>query len=343
MLARWLQFIASIMTRNKNSVASTCPASGFRPSLSEIGHVAVGVLAVSVFAGCLVASSGEQPPYVADSGDDPCPLTTQTYRIDGLELPFSTSQADRMGFSLDGDERGRPDNAAGSLYSMLNGQSDTARQDLSDSVQRRLDNGDVLWVVQVATCADNNGPDGYAQVSVRRASDLDGDGVLELSDGPAVPATGFLLNGTVQVRNGSAQAPMASLVDVFGTEAPGWGEVHAVAVEFRATGGGNAEGRIGFGVPEEQLQLLAPPLAAFFTTWLERGVSTFAAEADTNNDGQVSAEEFRATKVYRAMFSPDVDLYSDYDGEAVLWPGRDGVKDHLSFGASYTATLVDVE
>jgi len=282
------------------------------------------------------------PPELPALADAPCELTSQTYRIDAIELPATAQAALAVSLDLDGEESGRPDNAAAQVYSLIASQYDGRLEQLEGNIGAALADGRVRWILEVQTCADG---DDYARVGLHRASDLDGDGALRVLPYGYLPAVGRDDGNRILADEGTAAAPVSTLFDVLGTdETPTWVDGYAFTVVIdRQLDGGAIGGRFGLGLDERAFGVAAVPMAAFYTELLELGDSELALDVDADSNGVITPAEVMADPFMAALGSPDIDLVAPFEGTDVYWPLRDGIDDSISFGVGFTAVPVELE
>jgi hypothetical protein len=302
-----------------------------------VAQIGVGLLTAS---GCvLMAEDSESPPMIEEPM---CSLQAQAYRIDQVTLPLSASEANRMGFDLDGDELQRPDNGLASTFSTLYYTFESAQEIWLDNLQAAFDEQRVDWLIVVETCADDSDP-GYVQVGLHRGRDDDGDGVYEIVDSGLQPAIGDRYAMGMSAELGEAMVPASTLVDIRGGHEPVWVRGDALAISMRSEPDGSVSGGLGVGLSDDVTFAASGPLVDFFTWRLEEGTSEFASELDTNMDGVVTDDELFASNLVASLLAPDVDLMTEHDGELILWPLQDGEKDRLSMGVEFHAVEVGLQ
>ncbi len=292
-----------------------------------------------LLAGGCTLGDGYELPGLQES---PCQLETRTYRIDAIELPESPLQAMNLAFNLDLDDSGRPDNAGGQAISSLTSNFGSAESWLPVSIQEALDDGRVDWLITVETCAP--GSEGYDAAYVRMGlarGQRQGDGYAILDD-DTVPAVGQRQAASWVAEQGIGIAPLSTLADVLGDHPTRWNRGFGMAIELDE-GAEEASGRLGLALEEGYLEIVAEPMAAYFSDRLAAGTSELAADMDSDEDGVVTPEEFSANSTIRSLLAPDLDMVIEEAGGVEYCPLCDGEKDSLSFGLGFHAVPVEVQ
>lgn len=277
------------------------------------------IAAFAALAGC--AADDDPEP------DVPPDYRSTGYRIDRIELPQSSEEADEAAVDLDGD--GEVDNAGGNALAVLQVVIETAGEELPLSVQNGLDGGRVNWIIEIGR--DTVLP-GRAAAALHRAADVDRDGRYEIDDGVELVGDGRDDGDRVRTRAGRGVVPAAFLADVIGDWPVTWVNGVAVGLEMRAPSDGELEGRIAFATRRDFGPVVAGPLAAFMTERLQAGTLVYAADMDADGDLVITEEEFLASPLTQALLQPDLDLIDD-----------DGALDSMSAGFRVHATAVDLE
>ncbi|MBK9035097.1 MAG: hypothetical protein IPL61_28180 [Myxococcales bacterium] len=284
------------------------------------------LLALAV--GCVDASDDAPPP-----DDPPCALVERVYQIDQVELPRTPSEAQAM--ALDLDDRGGVDNQLGLLHAAI--VAVASSWDVGPAMTAHLAAGRLHWALVVGRCPTN----GAATVELVRATDVDGNGALEL--GPrGQPATGVDVDRRVRSAHGIAQVPLGFLTDGGGGDATAaWQLGFALSTDLAREADGGLRGRLGFAIGPISDAALAP-LAAYATgAMTDPVVGLVWTGQDTDRDGTISIAEIRV--VVEALVAVDLDVGA-CDQLACYEPGGDdGRADHLSAGMRIHATPVDTE
>src|SRR5204862_1377678 len=135
----------------------------------------------------------------------------------------------QVAFDLDGD--GDVDDAAGIALAGLLSFFPTAAQELPQSIQARIDDGMIVWPLEV--------PDAR---TVPDAPDVPDVRAVRLPDG----------------------APASALADVIGNAPIVWEPADAARAELAVDAdGGGVSGRLGFAMPAEVQDAIAVPLARY--------------------------------------------------------------------------------
>jgi hypothetical protein len=279
------------------------------------------LLAIGAFAALAGCAADDDP-----EPDVPPDYRSTYYRIDRIELPQSSAEADEAALDLDGD--GEVDNAGGNALAVFQVLIETAGEQLPVSVQDGLDSGRVDWIIEIGR--DDIIP-GRAAAALHRAADADGDARYEIDDGVELVGNGRDDGDRLRTRAGRGVVPAAFLADVIGDWPVTWVNGVALALEMRASGAELA-GRIAFATRRDFGPVVAGPLAAFMTERLQAGTLVYAADMDTDGDLVITEEEFLASPLTQALLGPDLDLVDD-----------DGALDSMSAGFRVHATAVDVE
>ena len=303
--------------------------------MRPISPTLFALLLAMVSGGCLLADT-DQPPQLPGLDPSPCVLDQRAYLIDSIEIPQSPARVNEIGFDLDHDVYGRPDNAGASAISFLMDQFSSAAQ-LSESVQSALDEQRVVWIVDVQACVESADP--YTAISLRRG-EASGDG-YRFVDGDSVAAIGYRTNSGMVAFDGVAPVPVTTFADVLGTHPTGWMRGNGFAIELADDDGG-ATGRIGVAVEDGYLDMIAGPLAAYFESRLDAGTSDYAVDLDADADGEITAAELLDDDLAGAMLGPDLDMMAYFSGELVFWPNHDEEQESLSLGIGFHAVPASV-
>ncbi len=294
----------------------------------------LAALAGLVLGGCAASELSTAAP---DGGDAPCPLGRTGYAIYEVDLPVGSGPAQRLGFDLDGDPRGQPDNAGGRALTSLVAAWPDAEPALYREIEAALESGWVGWVVVVDSCF-NGGGGGYVRVGLQRA-ELSAAGYRLVDE--VAPAIGWRRGDRVVAEGGAGRAPVSLFMDVDGLEpGVGWSRGDGLRVELLHTTPADLEGRIGLGLGDEFGPIARRVLAGFYTARLIDGTSGFAISLDVDRDGVVSPNEIAANPVLANLLADDVDLMAAPSGEPVLAPRQDGVLDRYSLGLGIHATEI---
>lgn len=280
------------------------------------------LLAIGAFAALAGCAADDDP-----EPDVPPDYRSTYYRIDRIELPQSSAEADEAALDLDGD--GEVDNAGGNALAVFQVLIETAGERLPISVQDGLDSGRVDWIIEIGR--DTVIP-GRAAAALHRAADADRDARYEIADGVELVGDGRDDGDRFRTRAGRGVVPAAFLADVIGDWPVTWVNGVAVALEMRSPPGGELAGRIAFATRRDFGPVVAGPLAAFMTERLQAGTLVYAADMDTDGDLVITEEEFLASPLTRSLLGPDLDLVDD-----------DGALDSMSAGFRVHATAVDLE
>lgn len=220
---------------------------------------------------------------VRPSDIDDCPA--QRYRVDAITIPTSVLDALDVAFDLDGD--GTRDNWLGLANAVVHAWS--PEFDLAKRVDARLAAG-LDWQLAVHQC-DAGGP---ASAALAEGD----DDSIETARGrvPGPP----LIGGTFAI-------PLGALADALGTADAGWVTAPLAELRLDAFDDRQVTATVGLAITSEDLvAIVAPALAAYFTAQLGAGDSDFAAEADTNGDGVVTADELLASDTAQVLLAPDL-------------------------------------
>jgi len=311
--------------------------AAYLPGLRQLG---VGICTVAAAVGCVADQSDPVTP--PPSGSVPCVLRSDLYRIDDVKVPLSATEAARYGLDLDADPERRPDNgAAFALSVFLDSWSDAGAM-LHSQLRAAFEDDRVSWLVEVQTCAgDAQEPGDYVRIGVHRGAPSGAAGAAEVADS-SLPAEGWRFDGgVVRARAGEGMAPASALMDFLGLQSQViWARGDALAVDLEPSEEGTIQGQLGLGFDDDLRQITADVMSVFYTQKLAEGTSDFARAIDTDDDGEVTPEEFLGSSIVGSMLANDVDLMAEEDGRLVLWPGHDGIKDRLSLGLWFHASLL---
>ena len=280
------------------------------------------LLAIGAFAALAGCAADDDPEQ-----EVPPDYRSTWYRIDRIELPQSSAEADEAALDLDGD--GEVDNAGGNALAVFQVVIETAGEQLPLSVQDGLDGGRVDWLIEIGR--DTVLP-GRAAAALHRAADADRDARYEIDDGVELVGDGRDDGDRLRTRAGRGVVPAAFLADVIGDWPVTWVNGVSLALEMRAPSGGELDGRIAFATRRDFGPVVAGPLAAFMTERLQAGTLVYAADMDTDGDLVITEEEFLASPLTQVLLQPDLDLLDD-----------DGALDSMSAGFRVHATTVDLE
>jgi len=199
------------------------------------------LLAAISLTGCLeLEEPATSPPPMPALAPAPCPLLEQRFAIESITLPRNASEAERMGFDLDGDETGRIDNAGGLLIAWLVPRDHDAPPPIEARVNAALAAGELHWYLRVQRC--ERGRDHTRAALVDRLDEAIGArGLL-----PAV-GTG---RDAVDVSTGVGAFPLSAL---FGGDTGVWSLGLGLAVDASPDVEGALSGRLGAGIPIEAL------------------------------------------------------------------------------------------
>jgi hypothetical protein len=233
-----------------------------------------------------------------DDTSAPSTCDLQLLRVSAVQLPESGGAAQAVGFDLDGDRV--IDNQLGALSAAL--AAIYPAWDPEQWLGDRLAEGEVHWLARVERCGES--------VRLARAEDADADGRPEiLAEGGLVPV-GYFADG------GGFAADAA------------WENAPSFELTTRELPGADVELTLGLAVPLGDEALA--PAALFLTYELTRG-SLFARGIDTDDDGEVSVAELRASPAVSTLLAADIDT----DG--------DGTPDAISIGFTATAEPVEID
>lgn len=329
---RLLPALEASRLQRVGGMKATSPVSTFFPLTRMSALAAIGAFAtlLPALAGC-AADDEPEPPVPPD-------YRSTYYRIDRIEVPQSSEEAEAAGLDLDGD--GQADNAGGNALAVFQALIETAGEELPRSVQTGLDAGRVDWIIEIGR--DTVLP-GRAAAALHRAAAGDRDGSYQIGDGVALVGDGRDDGDLLRTDSGDGVVPAAFLADVIGDWPVTWVNGIAVAVALRAPSDGELEGRIAFATRGDFAPVVAGPLAAFMTERLQAGTLEYAADMDADDDGVISEEEFLASDLTQALLGPDVDLLDEDSDPPAFDPGQDGAIDSMSAGFRVHATAVDLE
>lgn len=309
----------------------------------------LGLLLLPLAVGC---TESDQPASQVCDAADFSTAEPAVFVVDSIHFPTTAHDATELSLNIDGDERGRGDNAFGHIYAAV--VSSTGDLDLDQSTRELIEAGEILHLLEVRTATTEDGVD-CTEVRIRHAVDLDGD-----------PSDNFSGNETFGIDTSRGEgrivgpgagrnvdvslgtAPVA--VTFFGDDEPVILELGAAAIKGEITDTG-FQGVLGGGIPNVDTELI--PL-------LYRGVAR-AVDGDCTGgvcvrdslgeamlslfdkapeDGMITLEEFRGSDLISALFAPDLDI-SDRDGNLCLL--CDGQKESLSVGVGFTAVPAQIQ
>jgi hypothetical protein len=209
------------------------------------------------------------------------------YRVRAVELPSSALGSIEIAFDLDGD--GVRDNWLGFAAALVHAWTDAF--DVGPVLDRRLRHA-LDWRLVLYECDS-----GSAAAALVPGDDPDLGAAVLPASGDRPPLTG----GTLAV-------PLGALGDALGTAPPGWTLASLAHVRIEDVDDRAVTATIGLAVDHaDVLRLVAPALAAFFTTRLATGDSDFALTADTDGDRTISTAELLASPTAQALLAPDLD------------------------------------
>lgn len=315
-----------------------------------VKRVPLFVLAMTVSLGAAACGGG------GDDDDDDVvdPAGTHyQYVLDELLMPTTATEANAYGLNLDGDEQGRPDNALGQIFATLAAQGNV---DVQAGMDARIASGEILDL------ADVQAESLTTATNVRMRLFLGEDG-----DVPPNPADNFSGSELFAIR---ADSPTDSQVDglvVTGHIRLGPGNLTVELVGFAGeplvvpligarvegdiTADGIVNGKLGGGIPEQELDSLILPSVV---DGLQSTVDAECAGAppnccpsgsngetlldlfDENQDCEITLAELLDNSLISSLLAPDVDLLDSTNGN-VFSPRTDGIKDSLSLGVGFTA------
>jgi len=314
---------------------------------------------LATLAGC------ESEPLPDACHSAPVPIdpagTTTVWVVDSVDLPSTATKANQLGFNLDCDEQGRPDNALGQIVATIYSYESS---DLDAEVAALIAEGKLLHLMtlQSTGLVDATG----VGLTLQHGIDLDGDPTDNFSGDepfavdPSIwsgTTSGDLVAGHLSLRGG--ELPLGLILPTL--DEPVILPIDGARVEADVSGG-RIEGRIGGAVPRDAVTFILIP---FIYTALQRaidrdctGVATLQHrcgcqagsfgetlidlfdEEPTGGDCVISLDELRNNSLASSLLAPDVDLL-DQDG--VVDPRADGVKDSLSLGIGFTAVPARLE
>jgi len=310
--------------------------------MRSLRAIPIALWAIAASLGCAVAA--DETTSTAAGGND------FQYVVSGLQLPGSASEADDMGFDLDGDPSAKPDNQLGVILSQL---FTSNIADMNEEVDALIASGAILHLIELSARSLEGRQSASLSMYVGHDTDSNPDDnfsgaetfVLEPSDGERLP--GFLNNGKLEVGPGTLAVKLA----LPGGQTPFL--IDLVAAHVTADVGPQAiEGRIGGAVTKADVDERLVPFTHQAITRLidmyctpklgqdqpecEPGSTGefFLDLLDTDMDGTVTLGELRSHPLVESLLKPDVDLF-DADGSYA--PGVDGVADSLSFAIGIEA------
>jgi hypothetical protein len=298
-------------------------------------------------AGCLDGGRGSDPrhcdAHIRDAVDPDGVL--HQYIVSAIRFPTSATEAQQMGFDLDCDPQGRPDNALGEILVLLGRYGEV---DLGEETQLLINAGEILHLVEVRTTSVRDAEG--VEVLIQHAVDLDGDpsdnfsGSEEFSldfDRGVGSMTGSVTDGTLQA--GAGTIPIA--VTLPGLQEPVLFHLIRGTIDVQWTGN-TVTGRIGGAVTQDELDSqLIPLLVDGVNRIVRRDCPDGSCEPDSpgefmlelfddDGDGTITVAEVLENALIASLLSPDLDLI---DERGQLNPRSDGIKDSMSVGFGFDA------
>jgi hypothetical protein len=270
-------------------------------------------------------------------GSAPAP-TRETWVVALLDYPLDATQADSLGFDLDGD--GTVDNQMGNVFSALTQAAGSGGLDLQGAVDAAVDDGSLLQLVETRTGA------GTAFVFQT------GTPAIPACTNPLDPVTCRRhLNGSTRFTATAAVGPAltgpGSSSSAF-QAGPGEAVLQftlmggpAVALPLKLArasftrSGATLDGKVGGAIPQTAVDgVLVPGLQVAIETAVARDCpggtcisgstgETMLSLFDDNGDGAVSLSELQGNPIISTLLRPDVDTNGDH------------VLDALSMGLGY--------
>ncbi len=265
------------------------------------------------------------------------------YLIDRIYVPVNTVEAHAIGFDLDGDEHGRVDNNLGQILPWVFRHIDA---DLNDEIQARIDDGEILQLLDLQSKALDNATNAGLTVSIGADRDSDPSDNFTGEETFAVERRGDVMGGEIvdgvldtKLGNVPIQLTFPGLEETF--------VLDLVAARVRATiDEHQAGGMIGGALTEDDVdRVLVPGLRLAAQRIIDGDCTAEGCVTgsdggylldwlDENNDGVVSLDEMRNSDFVSSLLAPDVDLFDQY-GNPV--PRCDWIKDSMSVGIAFTA------
>ena len=269
------------------------------------------------------------------------------YVVDSIDLPDSPNEAQAFGMVLDGNERGRPNNALGQILSTLYSASDV---ELDDPVRSAINDGRILHLLEVQATALDTAAGVGAQLFLGVDRDGYADDNFSGSESFAIeaghfsqPLAGDVVDGRLTVDLGTL--PLRIMLPYVDT--PLTLQLEAARIEADVISATEIRGSLGGVLVEEDIEEVLLPviqrsLQAIVALDCVSGVCTadshgeiLLALFDEDEDGEIASFELADNSLLGALLAADVDMF-DADGN--IRPGCDGADDALSFGVGFTAT-----
>ncbi len=274
-----------------------------------------------------------------DPPDEPLPLTcdaatsTRAFRVDAIDVPGNATEADDLGWDLDGD--GSIDNQGGNVISAIDNAIDV---DLQGAVDDALNSDLVQIGMTVETCG---APD-FFRVSLVRGLELDRSQEPPVLTGEEVTTWPSQARDAVPAAatDGLTQFPVGQLIHWVADD---WIDAHELVAVVQEISDDEVSGYLVAGLDADQTFDVVT--RAFQAKVVERQdeLGPCTPEScdpvlrdildifDTDNNGGVDLEEVRSNTLMQTLLYPDLDL----DG--------DGEKEAYSIGVGFHASRVDLE